>query len=114
MSDLKKFSGKFTKGEWVVFDKEPDKYTGVKINNVVKMPGSQKSKYGANIYLCIGGFDCETQKEEVEANAFLIAAAPEMYRLLKELHEKHILFADVNSKVIKLLNKATGQINNKE
>jgi len=78
---------KFTKGDWVVINREPQVFDQNPINSSVKMPSSQKTKYGACMYAAIGGFSIETQRVEVEANAHLIAVAPEMYKELSELAE---------------------------
>jgi thiamine monophosphate synthase len=46
-----------------------------------------KNKYDAVPYVVIGGFPDENAKEEIEANAHLIAAAPKMYRMLQDQSE---------------------------
>ena len=114
---------KFTEGEWLVVDKdEPSKpWHSQKVNNTVKMPSSQKTKYGACIYSCIGGFDIDTQKDEVEANAHLIASAPSMYAMLEEVlamqkqwygygMETHIKLSDMADKMEALLKSARGEL----
>lgn len=72
---------KFTKGEWLVSDNKINS----PVRHIVKMPSSKPTKYNGTMYACIGGFECETQTDEAEANAHLIAAAPDMYKEL-ELH----------------------------
>ncbi|WP_276755644.1 hypothetical protein [Pseudoalteromonas marina] len=76
---------KFTKGEWCVIDKEPERFNPCPVNNSVKMPSSKKTKYGACMYAVVGGFDTETQRSEAEANAHLIASAPKMYKFLDDI-----------------------------
>ena len=72
---------KFTSGKWEVLIKSP----GKDIDNIVRMNRVTKNKYDAVPYACIGGFPDTDPKEEIEANAHLIAAAPDMYALLDEL-----------------------------
>ncbi|MCJ8293538.1 MAG: hypothetical protein MJK15_03950 [Colwellia sp.] len=71
---------KFTKGEWLVSDNKINS----PVRHIVKMPSSKPTKYNGTMYACIGGFKCGTQTEEAEANAHLIAAAPDMYKMLLE------------------------------
>lgn len=103
---------KFTKGEWVVINKEPGKYEKETVNNCVKMVDSAKTKYDANVYCVLGGFDRETQKDEIESNAHLIAAAPEMYEILSSIVNQ-IESADLNGidthPIKSLLAKARGE-----
>lgn len=77
---------KFTQGEWVVVDKD-ESNTGTKANNLVKMIDSKTTKFGSHIYSILGGFDPETQREEIEANAHLISQAPAMYNELIRLRD---------------------------
>jgi len=71
---------KFTKGEWEVLTNSPAK----EINNIVRINRATKNKYDAVPYVCIGGFPDTDPKEEIEANAHLIAAAPDMYAMKVE------------------------------
>ena len=72
---------KITKGEWIVSDNKINS----PVRHIVKMPRSKPTKYNGTMYACIGGFDSETQTEEAEANAHLIAAAPDMYKALEAM-----------------------------
>jgi hypothetical protein len=47
---------------------------------------------------------------EQEANAALIAAAPEMYNLLMQMHKAGRLGLDVHKRIEKLLAKARGEV----
>ncbi len=76
---------KFTQGKWVVKDKS--ELGKNETNNIVIMESKKKNRYNAVPYACIGGFPDENAKEEIEANAYLIAAAPQMYRMLSILKE---------------------------
>ena len=100
---------KFTKGDWVVINKEPRMLDQNPINNSIKMPSSQKTKYGACMYAAIGGFSIETQRVEVEANAHLIAVAPEMYKALIQIQQEGGLSVARHKSISRLLAKARGE-----
>ena len=79
---------KFTPGEWF-FEGENEVNTEQK-----------------NICRCIR-LGMET--EEMQANAHLIAAAPEMYRLLKQLHGTLSKVPVLQREIEKVLKKARGE-----
>ena len=103
---------KFTKGEWLVSDNKINS----PVKHIVKMPSSKPTKYNGTMYACLGGFSCETQLEEAEANAHLIAAAPDMYELLEAISLEARSFVDRGGKATtwlrdaeSLLSKARGE-----
>ena len=81
----------FTPGKWIVKDKRSE---GGKVNNIVVMKGAtRKNNYGAIPYVAIGGFPNHDQDDgivEIEADAHLIAAAPDMYKALEDLLERYV------------------------
>lgn len=84
---------KFTKGEWIA-----------------KTTGFDGIKFGL-VYIEGGGFDI-SGAPDCEANAHLIAAAPDMYKLLEDFKSfavrqgwDHVLINDAE----KLLKKARGE-----
>lgn len=96
---------KFTQGEWEVLTNRPAK----EINNIVRMNRAIKNKYDAVPYICIGGFPDTDPKEEIEANAHLIASAPSMYKALLALSKGEGL--EPGTTIEKILLKARGEDN---
>jgi len=96
---------KFTKGEWLVSDNKINS----PVKHIVKMPSSKPTKYNGTMYACLGGFSCETQLEEAEANAHLIAAAPDMYEMLYYIMKGEIRAYAHEKRIKELLSKARGE-----
>ena len=100
---------KFTKGEWRIMPLEGDKeYIRIrgsvlggrfKVANVSDLHEHHDPERGW----------CKIEREESMANAHLIAAAPEMYAMLKEILEVYEMDYDDTSKALKILEKARGE-----
>ena len=86
---------KFTKGEWVVERHVGAVYVSSERGDVI----AKKSTEYAN-----KGF-----VNEVEANAHLIAAAPEMYELLSCILERFEPYDEASIEIKKVLAKARGE-----
>lgn len=81
---------KFSKGPWVISPASTDSAEWDEIHS------ADMGFHVADMHECKTRYFKETaHKEEVEANARLIAAAPEMYELLKALDED----GNVNNKL---------------
>ena len=91
---------KFTKGEWSLFN---GKDVGV-------IDTSDTQSYGmVNVVVYIELYDFP--KEEVNANAHLIAAAPEIYSMLVQLQTEGGLGIARHRQIDRLLAKARGEHN---
>ena len=99
---------KFTKGNWEVMPATRMGHNEV-ISHIVRMESNKRNKYSAIPYACIGGFPDEKAKEEIEANTHLIAAAPQMYRMLETLMNRYPNSPHIQDPIIKLLAKARGE-----
>ncbi len=99
---------KFTQGDWVVVEKEANG-----VAHIVRMNTPNLNRYDARPYAALGGFPDENAKKEIEANAHLIAAAPDMYHMLMMLQDDDsISDPSIDKEVIKLLAKARGENDN--
>ena len=99
---------KFTEGEWVVYD--VDDGWGVDEGELIIGMASYNDDYSN--HFCSHKILIEDSNVESRANAHLIAAAPEMYKILdfiyKELNgvEESICWGDIKN----LLSKARGEV----
>ena len=92
---------KFTKGQWML-DDSPDEYNG---NIVIYDPDGSYIGIARN-----KGLDYIDFKTEAQANARLIAAAPEMYKLLTAVaNYKPDIIWDVVSHAKELLLRIDGK-----
>lgn len=89
-----------TPGPWTV--------AGLPHGTVVRTQSLGKSKFGADRYAAIGGFDRSDPEQlaEAMANARLIAAAPELLALLKRYraetplgHQPHMLAHEADAAI---------------
>lgn len=88
---------KFTRGEWRIRGDE----IGI-------ADSSDTQSYGMMNFIChVDTYDFG--KEQSEANAHLIAAAPEMYELLEYIKQYHCCDSDLCNSIIELLAKARGE-----
>lgn len=79
---------KFTNGEWQVVKNEIND-----VAHIVRMNTPNLNKYDARPYAALGGFPDENAKEEIEANAHLIAASK---KLFYKLHEMEIFMEQMH------------------
>ena len=102
---------KFTIGHWVVKEEEEDKnylrVRGTRLGHKFKIANVDTTNYHEpNTVLY------EKEKQEAIANANLIAAAPEMYEMLKECLDDELEMhgtTSLSDKISKLLAKARGE-----
>ena len=100
---------KFTKGEWSIKaienDKEYIKIRGTLLGGKFKIANVTDLKFHHDD----GAEWCEREREESMANAHLIAAAPEMYKMLEEILYNGDLPSVVDSRIVNLLSEARGE-----
>lgn len=96
---------KFTPGPWEV--------VGHQIEAVGEFQDRRCTGYGCNNnFVCDlddGEYHEYDDEEECAANAHLIAAAPEMYRMLEQLHSILSNFPVLQGEIDKVLKKARGE-----
>ena len=101
---------KFTKGEWIVYTADDD-YGNLGYDEVVIGMDSYNENccnYYCSHKVTIDGV--ESDDVEGMANAYLIAAAPDMYAMLNRIANESYGAEDVSDEVInKLLAKARGE-----
>lgn len=105
----------FTKGPWIVcgvFDNENYAELTTKEGFQIATIDSVQidvnwSEKGAS-HWCDDGFHIEISHEEANANAYLIAAAPDMYEMLEMIMEVHAEYY-LRNEIEKLLAKARGE-----
>ena len=105
---------KFTKGEWIVYDKNDD-WGRIGSDELIIGMSSYNKDYSHRY--CCHKILIDSSEEEARANANLIACAPEMYKILSELssvsgnYQESIIFwiHENKNKVEELLAKARGE-----
>ena len=98
---------KFTKGEWIVYDKNDD-WGNIRGEELVIGMSSYNEDY-TNHY-CSHKITIESDEDESRANAHLIAAAPDMYEMLEMLvNGDSINDHSIEREVVTLLAKARGE-----
>lgn len=97
---------KFTKGPWqVVFAAGFDAEIGVGMGSYLK---DESDFYTNHLWTC--DVQSEDADDECLANAALIAAAPEMYEMLKRFSDNNIVFPlNMRNDMNALLAKARGE-----
>lgn len=96
---------KFTKGEWIVYDKNDD-WGNVGSDELVVGMSSYNKDY--TNYYCSHKITIDDSEDEARANAHLIAAAPDMYAMIKELvHELNLAIDECNEYKIKAITSST-------
>lgn len=98
---------KFTKGEWRIFQPEQDKeyirIRGSELGCRFKIANVIDLKFNHN-----GQDWCKIERDESIANAYLIAAAPEMYEILESAaSELYMLIDEVNDQRSSNVNSQT-------
>jgi hypothetical protein len=95
-------SEKFTPGEWKVNEKTMECGNLYRYGFEVVSPDVRKR-------VCYSETDEQKNVEQMQANAALIAAAPEMYRMLEQLHGALAAVPVLQVEIEKVLKKARGE-----
>lgn len=93
---------KFTQGEWTVEEKSA-------ILNCLTWFGFQVISQEKRKRICYSETDDKKNIPEMKANAALIAAAPDMYRMLEQLHGTLSKVPVLQGEIEKVLKKARGE-----